>query len=112
MPPMTHLQQSSQPSQTGTTQVETTPATQSESHTPVLRLRGAHARDGRSVRWTADVVNNEGLGRKKSKGELAQSTLPRRAVVAKTRISSAKRNTPQKSDCRLTPLCWCRQLAA
>ncbi|KAH8590321.1 phosphatase inhibitor-domain-containing protein [Bisporella sp. PMI_857] len=38
---------------------------------PVLRLRGAPLEEGegseRHVQWAEDVVNNEGLGRKKSK---------------------------------------------
>jgi protein phosphatase 1 regulatory subunit 11 len=33
---------------------------------PVLRLRGASS--GPAIRWATDVVDNEGLGRKKSKG--------------------------------------------
>ncbi|KAK0706704.1 phosphatase inhibitor-domain-containing protein [Lasiosphaeria miniovina] len=33
----------------------------------ILRLRGAHTSTGRSVQWREDVVDNEGLGRKKSK---------------------------------------------
>ncbi|KAK2070861.1 hypothetical protein P8C59_005323 [Phyllachora maydis] len=33
----------------------------------ILRLRGAHPSRGRSVQWREDVVDNEGLGRKKSK---------------------------------------------
>jgi protein phosphatase 1 regulatory subunit 11 len=35
----------------------------------ILRLRGAHnPNNRRSVQWSEDVVDNEGLGRKKSKG--------------------------------------------
>jgi hypothetical protein len=35
----------------------------------VLRLRGAHEPQARArVQWAADVVDNEGLGRKSSKG--------------------------------------------
>lgn len=33
-----------------------------------LRLRGASHANGRSVQWVEDVVDNEGLGRKSSKG--------------------------------------------
>ncbi|PTB67488.1 hypothetical protein BBK36DRAFT_1167884 [Trichoderma citrinoviride] len=33
----------------------------------ILRLRGGHTANGRSVQWADDVVDNEGLGRKKSK---------------------------------------------
>ncbi|KAG6178778.1 hypothetical protein E4U10_008071 [Claviceps purpurea] len=32
-----------------------------------LRLRGEHPPRGRSVQWSEDVVDNEGLGRKSSK---------------------------------------------
>jgi hypothetical protein len=35
----------------------------------ILRLRGRHEPDGRTVQWADDVVDNEGLGRKSSKGE-------------------------------------------
>lgn len=34
----------------------------------ILRLRGGHTSNGRSVQWAEDVVDNEGLGRKSSKG--------------------------------------------
>lgn len=34
----------------------------------ILRLRGRHNANGRSVQWAEDVVDNEGLGRKSSKG--------------------------------------------
>jgi protein phosphatase 1 regulatory subunit 11 len=37
-----------------------------------LRLRGGPVED-RRVRWGADVIDNEGLGRKKSKGLLLNS---------------------------------------
>lgn len=55
------------PSQTttetgGSTQPETAPAPR------ILRLRGRHAPSDRSVQWAEDVVDNEGLGRKSSKG--------------------------------------------
>jgi len=57
------------------TQTHTTPSTeiqqnQTETHPPaILRLRGAHAPSNRSVTWRSDVVDNEGLNKKKSKGE-------------------------------------------
>lgn len=35
----------------------------------ILRLRGARAPADRSVQWAEDVVDNEGLGRKSSKGK-------------------------------------------
>ncbi|ROT43398.1 hypothetical protein SODALDRAFT_327598 [Sodiomyces alkalinus F11] len=34
---------------------------------PTLRLRGAHTPSQRTVQWAEDVVDNEGLGRKRSK---------------------------------------------
>ena len=70
-------QQSGQPS-TSRTQTQNQPSSQTQtevrqirprSETPaVLRLRGAHPPTARSVQWREDVVDNEGLGRKKSKG--------------------------------------------
>lgn len=36
----------------------------------ILRLRGAHSPGARSVRWASDVVDNEGLGKKSSKGRV------------------------------------------
>jgi len=47
-----------------TNQQQTGTATQA-----ILRLRGAHSAGGPSVRWRDDVVDNEGLDRKKSKGK-------------------------------------------
>lgn len=63
------------PSQTTTT----TQSTESEAHAEaprVLRLRGGHTATGRSVQWADDVVDNEGLGRKSSKGALPQTSSP------------------------------------
>jgi protein phosphatase 1 regulatory subunit 11 len=54
----------SAPSQTSTT----TPQTQTQNPTRILRLRGDGTSTGRSVQWAEDVVDNEGLGRKSSKG--------------------------------------------
>jgi protein phosphatase 1 regulatory subunit 11 len=56
------------PSQTQTETPAQTPETR-EQAPQILRLRGAHASNGRSVQWAEDVVDNEGLGRKSSKGE-------------------------------------------
>lgn len=58
------------PSQTITA---TEPSTESVDAPPIqpariLRLRGARAPADRSVQWAEDVVDNEGLGRKSSKG--------------------------------------------
>lgn len=55
------------PSQTQTETPAQTPETR-EQAPQILRLRGAHASNGRSVQWAEDVVDNEGLGRKSSKG--------------------------------------------
>lgn len=43
---------------------------------PTLRLRGAHTTSQRTVQWANDVVDNEGLGRKKSKGMFLLPRLP------------------------------------
>ncbi len=37
----------------------------------ILRLRGAHPPSAHRVQWAEDVVDNEGLGRKSSKGLFA-----------------------------------------
>ena len=42
--------------------------TTTEQSPRTLRLRGRHNANGRSVQWADDVVDNEGLGRKSSKG--------------------------------------------
>lgn len=44
-------------------------STNSRSPDGTLRLRGASVED-RRVRWGADVIDNEGMGKKKSKGVL------------------------------------------
>ncbi|KAL2160253.1 hypothetical protein VTH06DRAFT_1426 [Thermothelomyces fergusii] len=65
--PQTRLQQ---PSQTTLGQTQTAESTNQQTQTQpqaILRLRGAHAPTRRSVQWRSDVVDNEGLGRKKSK---------------------------------------------
>ncbi|CAG7556661.1 unnamed protein product [Fusarium equiseti] len=49
------------PSQTQTETPSQTPETR-EQAPQILRLRGAHASNGRSVQWAEDVVDNEGLG--------------------------------------------------
>ncbi|KAF7551848.1 hypothetical protein G7046_g7587 [Stylonectria norvegica] len=40
----------------------------------ILRLRGGHTSTGRSVQWAEDVIDNEGLGRKSSKGSFPYPT--------------------------------------
>lgn len=62
-------------SQTQTTQEADIAETQTE---PILRLRGEHAPRGRGgprVQWAESVVDNEGMGKKSSKGENAPSFL-------------------------------------
>ena len=47
-----------------------------ETQTPAtLRLRGAHPPTSRSVQWREDVVDNEGLGRKRSKGRFSAPSM-------------------------------------
>jgi protein phosphatase 1 regulatory subunit 11 len=58
------------------TQLATPSLSQTQTETQIqpaaiLRLRGGHNPTGRSVQWSEDVVDNEGLGRKKSKGKPA-----------------------------------------
>lgn len=36
-----------------------------------LRLRGEPRQSRRAIRWAEDVVDNEGMGKKSSKGEFA-----------------------------------------
>jgi protein phosphatase 1 regulatory subunit 11 len=59
------------------TQTETTaPPIEQQAQTQtqaILRLRGARAPSSRKVKWREDVVDNEGLNKKKSKGELART---------------------------------------
>ncbi|KAK4141269.1 phosphatase inhibitor-domain-containing protein [Dichotomopilus funicola] len=65
--PQSRQQQAPRPAPS---QTETTSSTSPQTHAPpqaILRLRGAHAPTRRSVQWSSDVVDNEGLGRKKSK---------------------------------------------
>lgn len=69
---------STRPGTTSATQTQT----QIETGVPVLRLRATQDVAGSSTRarihWADDVVDNEGMGRKKSKGRLALgSTTPR-----------------------------------
>lgn len=58
------------PSQTQTEPATKAPEPEASTSAPrVLRLRGANQSNGRAVQWAEDVVDNEGLGRKSSKGE-------------------------------------------
>ncbi|KAJ4400167.1 Type 1 phosphatases regulator ypi1 [Neurospora sp. IMI 360204] len=64
-------QRQAQPAQPSTSQTAAPTQTHTETSAPaILRLRGAHS-NGRSVQWRSDVVDNEGLGRKKSKDQKA-----------------------------------------
>lgn len=51
---------------------------QTEPHAPILRLRGAQRNRGPRVQWAEGVVDNEGMGKKKSKGAFppSQGLLP------------------------------------
>ncbi|EFY87425.1 Type 1 phosphatases regulator ypi1 [Metarhizium acridum CQMa 102] len=49
-----------------TSQTQTQTGSQTDTQR-ILRLRGGHNANGRSVQWAEDVVDNEGLGRKSSK---------------------------------------------
>lgn len=58
-----------------TSQTETSQESSSSRPEPIdqpqriLHLRGRQNNEGRSVQWAEDVVDNEGLGRKSSKGK-------------------------------------------
>lgn len=43
--------------------------TQAQTQSPILRLRGAQRNRGPRVQWAESVVDNEGMGKKSSKGE-------------------------------------------
>ncbi|MBE3048072.1 hypothetical protein IMZ48_37305 [Candidatus Bathyarchaeota archaeon] len=74
-----HPRRQTMASQQRNPQTRPAPATQTQTQTvtppeqagappaPILRLRGAHT-SRRRVQWTEDVVDNEKLNRKKSKG--------------------------------------------
>ncbi|OAA52427.1 Protein phosphatase inhibitor [Beauveria brongniartii RCEF 3172] len=55
------------PSVSQTTTVASTSQNAPDPAPRILRLRGRHNANGRSVQWAEDVVDNEGLGRKSSK---------------------------------------------
>ena len=64
-----HRSRTAAPNSTGTqTQITTDPSLRDQANGPVLRLRGERP-PRRSIRWAEDVVDNEGLGRKSSKGQ-------------------------------------------
>ena len=80
-----HQQQARQ-QQGSQTQVQVQePSQQQSAQTPppaaILRLRGAHAHvAGHHVQWAENVVDNEGLGRKSSKGR-PSSLVPLRRII-------------------------------
>lgn len=60
-----------EPSAGSQTQTEAVPTAAAAAATPILRLRGEHtARPGPRVQWDESVVDNEGMGKKSSKGWL------------------------------------------
>jgi protein phosphatase 1 regulatory subunit 11 len=76
-PPSGHLARSSMAATASQTQTQAPPLVQVRQ--PVLRLRGAETgvRNKKRIQWAEDVIDNEGLGRKSSKGN-ALSLSPRR----------------------------------
>ncbi|KAL7944390.1 phosphatase inhibitor domain-containing protein [Trichoderma barbatum] len=66
---MSHQQERSgeAPAASQTTTDTIRPEATENSPRVILRLRGGHTSNGRSVQWADDVVDNEGLGRKTSK---------------------------------------------
>lgn len=75
MAPQMHYQTPSRNHSTTTTTATAT-ATQTLTSTPVLRLRAtaSPSQNSRRIQWAEDVVDNEGLGRKRSKGRLLYLT--------------------------------------
>lgn len=79
--PILHLRQSANVGSQTQTQTQTSNSISRASAQPILHLRGASAAEGeenddtgaegatrRRIKWAEDVVDNEGMGRKKSKG--------------------------------------------
>lgn len=50
--------------------------TEAQTQSPILRLRGAQRNRGPRVQWAESVVDNEGMGKKSSKGA-EQSSSPK-----------------------------------
>lgn len=94
--PQASSSHSQQQQQTQTTAAPTTgsqtithPATQPPPpQSAILRLRGAALSDGRSVQWSEDTIDNEGLGRKKSKGTLPSRYPPHLAPLLNIHLCS------------------------
>lgn len=83
MPPPSYHPSSA--AHTLSTPTTTTTSTQTQISTPVLRLRATAPEPStrRRIQWAEDVVDNEGLGRKSSKGMtfLYTRLLPLRAEI-------------------------------
>lgn len=83
-------QQSQQTSQTSQTTTQSSEPPTQEEEPRTLRLRGHHTATGRSVQWADDVVDNEGLGRKSSKGSF---------ILSLAHSSQCDANNHSKSQC-------------
>lgn len=70
----------------------------------ILRLRGRHEPGGRSVQWAEDVVDNEGLGRKSSKGNdrLWRTSFPRTCPEMRTRVLTSEKYAVSTTNPRLS----------
>ena len=79
-PPMHHHHHQQPPSRNHPAPSTTATATQTQTSTPVLRLRATGSPDSansRRIQWAEDVVDNEGLGRKRSKGWYSTLLFPK-----------------------------------
>lgn len=47
--------------------------TEAPTQSPILRLRGAQRNRGPRVQWAESVVDNEGMGKKSSKGKRSKT---------------------------------------
>ena len=78
--PSGQSQQAPEQMRISTTQTVTVAPTRTTTQQPTLRLRGEvrgpeeRTEQGRRIQWAEDVVDNEGLGRKSSKGVLHPSS--------------------------------------
>lgn len=85
--PHSNQRQRERPQQTQTqthTHAQTGSSTQTGTEAPapaapaILRLRGAHPPSDHRVQWAESVVDNEGLGRKRSKGKISPIAIIRK----------------------------------
>ena len=72
------------PSQTHTETSEPTQRTQPSVPVRTLRIRATAAAENRTIQWADDVVDNEGLGRKRSKGKMPPSNSAQPRIRAST----------------------------